>query len=285
MIIDGKKIFVGKISDLEDYKPGTGVIIVSHRGKHGGSIVENTVEAFELALKGGADIIETDIARTADGMLILHHDETLDRLTGVSEKVENVIFDKIKNLDLKNAIGDVSGYKINTLDEFLEHMKGRCLINLDRCWGFLEEVYARVLYHGMENQILFKSPVHMAEGTKWLQKYDFRPDFMPIITEDSHIEDFESLPGRVKTPIVEIFVRRETDKVISEEFIEKLHSRGIRIWVNSLTLSCRDTLSAWHDDNNSMLKGAEEGWGWLVKKGVDVIQTDWPKELQDYLCL
>jgi len=48
--------------------------MVAHRGFHA-QAHENTVNAFQAAIDCGADMIETDVRRTADGELVLHHDE------------------------------------------------------------------------------------------------------------------------------------------------------------------------------------------------------------------
>ena len=52
----------------------------AHRGASGYK-PENTLEAFELAIKQGADGIELDVHTSADGELIVMHDETVDRVT------------------------------------------------------------------------------------------------------------------------------------------------------------------------------------------------------------
>ncbi len=274
---------IRRISDIGIQKLGSRKMIVSHRGKFGAGIVENTLEAFDLALKSGADILEADVARIADGTFVMFHDDTLGRLTSLPARIADIEFESIRNLRLKNAIGESSTFTINTLDEFLQHVKGRCLINLDRCWEYLDEVYDRVRLHGMEEQILIKAPVHMEQGMKWLEQHDYKATIIPMITDDQYIEHFRKFPSRVNVPIVEIFIHQESDAVIQEEFIKELHGRGILVWANALTLSDRFTLCAWHDDNQSLIEGPEKGWGWLVDRGIDIIQTDWPQELNQYL--
>lgn len=260
-------------------------MIVSHRGKYGGGIVENTLEAFDLALKSGADIIEADVGRTADGEFIMFHDDELGRLTSLSEPVSEASLEMIRSLKLRNVNGEPTRFIANTLDEFLEHMKNRCLINLDRCFEYLDEVYGKVRYHGMEDQILIKVPVHLKQGIEWLEHHSFEPIYVPIIIEDQYIEELQKVPSRAHMPIVEIFIRDASDRVISGEFIDSLHKRGISVWANALIINDKRTLCAWHDDNRSLIEDPEAGWGWLLEKGIDIIQTDWPRELEQYLKL
>jgi len=69
---------------------------------HQGSSLElppNTIEAFELALNQGADIIELDIWRTKDGTWVVNHDENLLRITGIDKDVGELTFLEINSLD------------------------------------------------------------------------------------------------------------------------------------------------------------------------------------------
>ncbi|MEG2434659.1 MAG: hypothetical protein RSB25_23755, partial [Acinetobacter sp.] len=59
--------------------------------------------------------------------------------------------------------------------------------------------------------------------------------------------------------------------------------RNIRLWVNALSLGGGMDMSAHHDDDVSMTRSADEGWGWLVQHGAGIIQTDWTSELRHYL--
>lgn len=50
-------------------------LVVAHRGYHDGTTpYENTLPAYERAIKLGADLMETDVRRTADGILVIYHD-------------------------------------------------------------------------------------------------------------------------------------------------------------------------------------------------------------------
>lgn len=64
-------------------------IVVAHRGDPI-AYAENTLEAFAAAVDAGADMIELDVRRTADGHPLVVHDETLDRIWGASRRVSDV---------------------------------------------------------------------------------------------------------------------------------------------------------------------------------------------------
>lgn len=64
-------------------------LAIAHRGDPRRA-VENTLEAIRLADAAGAGAIEVDLRRTADGVLVLHHDDDLNRLWGRPERVDEL---------------------------------------------------------------------------------------------------------------------------------------------------------------------------------------------------
>jgi len=81
---------------------------------------ENTLSSFYLGLMQGANGIETDVQRTKDGVLVLFHDNTLDRVSNVSGKLSEYTYEEL--LSFKIYGNCTSGFydKIVTLEEFLE---------------------------------------------------------------------------------------------------------------------------------------------------------------------
>lgn len=80
---------------------------------------ENTRSAFSAGIKMGANGFETDIHQTADGILVLFHDDTLERVTDGSGKVTGHTYDELQRLNVSNpAFGRID--KILSLEAFLE---------------------------------------------------------------------------------------------------------------------------------------------------------------------
>lgn len=96
-------------------------LFIAHRGLHSNEngIPENSLPAFKKALDHGFGI-EIDIHITADGQIVVFHDDTLLRLCGVDKKVEDLTLAQIKSL----CLGD-SAEKIPTLQECLDTINGR----------------------------------------------------------------------------------------------------------------------------------------------------------------
>src|SRR6202020_1529806 len=107
------------------------VVAISHRGEHLHH-PENTMPAFQEAIRVGADFIEVDVQTTADGKLVLSHDSTVDRCTNGTGKVSEMTFDQIEALDAGSKAGpDFAGTKVPTFDEVLELARGKIGIYVD----------------------------------------------------------------------------------------------------------------------------------------------------------
>ena len=98
--------------------------IIAHQGSSL-DLPPNTLEAFQLALDQGADIIELDIWRSKDGTWVVIHDRNLSRITGVSKDITKLTFEEIQLLDAGYNFSDSSGnylyrnkgYKIPSLEQ------------------------------------------------------------------------------------------------------------------------------------------------------------------------
>lgn len=92
--------------------------VFAHRGLHGGSVCENTLPAFEKACAAGFGS-ELDVQLSADGEVVVFHDDTLERLTGDGHRVDEVKLSELKGMELPG------GGKIPTFSETLQTVKGR----------------------------------------------------------------------------------------------------------------------------------------------------------------
>jgi glycerophosphoryl diester phosphodiesterase len=72
--------------------------LIAHRGGSG-LAPENTLAAFDLAVRLGADALEIDVRRTRDGALVVFHDEETQRLTGQPGTIEARTLEQVRALD------------------------------------------------------------------------------------------------------------------------------------------------------------------------------------------
>ncbi|MGB5061924.1 MAG: glycerophosphodiester phosphodiesterase [Candidatus Promineifilaceae bacterium] len=74
------------------------VMVMAHQGGEG-LRPSNTLPAFENAAALGVDVLEMDIHSTQDGVLVVMHDDTVDRTTGGNGRIRDLTLDQIKQLD------------------------------------------------------------------------------------------------------------------------------------------------------------------------------------------
>lgn len=108
------------------------IINYAHRGASG-YFPENTMLAFEKALPMGATGIETDVQMTKDGVLVLIHDETLDRTTNVTGFVKDYTYKELLKIDAGSHFSsEFKNVKIPALDELIQFAKDKNLqLNLE----------------------------------------------------------------------------------------------------------------------------------------------------------
>ncbi|NNE19658.1 MAG: glycerophosphodiester phosphodiesterase, partial [Myxococcales bacterium] len=104
------------------------VVNIAHRG--GRRIrPEHTLLAYDQALQDGADILELDVHETSDGMLVVIHDDTVDRTTDCTGLIKEMTFADIRNCDagyeFSNDDGQTYPYRgmglvVPTMDEVFD---------------------------------------------------------------------------------------------------------------------------------------------------------------------
>lgn len=82
---------------------------------------ENTLSSFYLGLTMGANGIETDVQKTKDGVLVLFHDDTVDRVTDGTGKLCDYTFEELRRLKVYGSCTTGFYDRIITLREFLEN--------------------------------------------------------------------------------------------------------------------------------------------------------------------
>lgn len=127
-------------------------LVSAHRGGPYSGYPENAIETFERVLGYTPAIIECDIAMTKDSVLVMMHDNTLDRTTNGSGPVIEKSWEEIQSLRLKDLDGKLTEFKVPTLQQVLEWGYGQALFTLDVKRGVpFEMVVEAVEKANMEN--------------------------------------------------------------------------------------------------------------------------------------
>lgn len=142
--------------------------IVGHRGVPALEL-ENTLPSFERAIELGADIVETDVQRTKDGVLVLSHDESLERTFGIGVNVRESTWEDLKGIKK-------GGYTLARLEEAFDLVNGRA--------GMFVEI---------------KHPEDTPHVLELIEKKGVK-DWVAVIS--FHLEVMEELKGKLVTGLV-----------------------------------------------------------------------------------
>ena len=99
-------------------------LVVGHRGAMGYE-TENTIASIKKALDLGVGMIEIDVFLIKTGEVVVFHDETVDRLTNSSGKIEEYSYSDVEQLVLKG------NHKIPLLQEVLETINHTARLNIE----------------------------------------------------------------------------------------------------------------------------------------------------------
>lgn len=258
------------------------VLVAAHRGDWRNA-PENSIQALRNSIRMGVDILELDLKMTKDSVLIIMHDNTIDRTTSGKGKPEDFTFEELMKLRLRNGLGRVSDHHtIPAFASFLKEAKGKIILDVDKGYDYFPWVIKMLREENMLQQAIINIPANttLEEVEKVCGPIDEDITIMPVI-EFMNVQKAQEVIEsyfRHKRTIFQIVWK--DDEAIKEVDFNALHKKGFPVWVNSLWAS----RSGGHNDDRAVEQNQpDETWGWLINKGATVIQTDRPRELLQYL--
>ena len=136
------------------------LLVIAHRGASSYA-PENTLAAFDLALRIGATHIELDVHATSDGQVVVIHDDMVDRTTNGHGPVASQTLAELTALDAGSWFdGRFAGERIPTFAAVLERYKGRAHVHTEikgRSDGLTERTVDLVRGHGMADHVTITS--------------------------------------------------------------------------------------------------------------------------------
>lgn len=105
------------------------VNVIAHRG-FSGRHPENTLTAFQAAIELGVDMVEFDVQLTADGEIVVIHDDRVDRTTDGEGAVENMTLGQIQALRIL-SVHDREPVRVPTFREVLDLLEGSVRLNIN----------------------------------------------------------------------------------------------------------------------------------------------------------
>ncbi|MBR4953910.1 MAG: glycerophosphodiester phosphodiesterase [Oscillospiraceae bacterium] len=205
-------------------------LIYGHRGASGYA-PENTLEAFRLSMDMGADGFELDVHMSADGELVVIHDESVDRTTNGTGLVKDLTLAQLKQLDASAGMDEYKGAKIPTLSEVFDlvrdtHHIVNVEIKTDECFypEIEEKCLALAKEKGVEDRIIYSSFNHFT----LLRMRELKPDVkLGMLFGDILIKPWEY----AKSLTVD-YVHPMKMNIYVPDFIEEAadNNLGINMW-------------------------------------------------------
>lgn len=248
-------------------------LLAAHRGVCGANVPCNTLLAYEIAVAQGADIVEIDVAKSADGQFFAFHPGMEHAYLKTGKRVCEMSADEAASVSILNNDEIETHYRIPALKDVLALLKGRAFINVDKYWTDIAGITEEIRAAGVQDQVIVKS----IPEEKYLREIErVAPDlmYMSMVWHKDNVTD-KLLERDINYIGTEALFDKLTDDVASERYIGSMHEKGLIVWSNAIVYDEREIISAGLTDDISLEKGGDHGWGKLGALGFDVIQTDW----------
>jgi len=244
-------------------------LLSAHRGGAGPGYPENCIETFEHTLHQTFSMLEIDPRVTKDGQFVVHHDATLDRTTTGTGKVADKTLQELKQLRLKDSEGNVTDFRIPTLDEVFVWAKEKTILVLDQKDVPLETRIAKIEEHNAESYAMLivgnlKDAQTVYATNKKIMMEAMLGDFKKIAAFDSSQVPWEN---------VIVFLGHDAPKDVA--IYAAIHDKGARTMIGTSRNLDRDFASRASID----LASLREDYKAILHRGADVIETDIPREL------
>lgn len=238
-------------------------LVSGHRGAGGdlGRIApEDTLAAARAAIVMGVDLVETDPRPTKDGVLVNHHDPTVDRTTTGKGVVAELTLAQIQALPLRTSelAGDFSCERVPKFVEILKLCRGRAMVLVDA--------------NKTDRVDLLVAAIKEADALEWavfdtssLDKIDKALALEPNLMIMTRIEDAASAPAVLAKYRDHVPVFVDVDAKVFPATADLVHAAGSRVMTNVFTT-----------DVGVKLGSPASQYLAVYDKGADVLQSDLP---------
>lgn len=198
-------------------------VVYAHRGASE-YYPENTLSSFYAGLDMGADGIETDVQKTKDGVLVLFHDDTVDRVTGGKGDVSDFTYDELMQLCVRNEKYGRED-KIVTFEDFLKYFGWRDLtIAVEiKDEGIASDIVDMLNKYNMKDKVIITSFVYSELVATYEYSKDYRLGYLYFKTTDEVIAQLKAIDAFQACPMARDLTKEDLDILAQNGF-------GCRAW-------------------------------------------------------
>ena len=208
-------------------------LALAHRGQRA-TFPEQTLEAYQEAIRLGADGIETDVQRTRDGRLAMLHDLTLDRTTNGRGPIAAMDWAEVRRLDAGSWRGEqFAGCRVPSLDETIDLVVGAGLVLCVEIKGTAADAPAtalavarRIRERGLLDQVFVSSFDHHALAAARAEVGS------PLLAPERLPEAGHSDPAIAvaQAAALDAAVLQHRWEDLTPEVVAALHGAGSAVW-------------------------------------------------------
>ena len=232
-------------------------MVIAHRGASSYA-PENTFAAFDLAIQMGVSHLELDVHATLDDIVVVIHDDTLERTTTGTGPVVNQSLSALATLDAGAWFGErFSGERIPTFARVLERYKGRAYLHTEikgRSAGLVQRTVDLVRTHGMVEHVTITSFQKLRLEETRAYAPELPTGWLVAEATDPVIAEARALG------LTQLCPKADT---VTPGLVRRLHAGGF-------------VVRAWGVANETLMRG-------VVQAGADGMTVNFPDKLLAYL--
>lgn len=244
-------------------KSDTTIISVHRGGKGLKNYPENCLETIKYIKDSINAIFEIDIAQTKDSVLVLMHDNSLDRTTTGTGKLTNYTYKELQNYNLVDDFGNITNYKIPTLTSVLEFAKTHNIVlTLDKKRSVDYSAIVKLIdqLQAQDQVVLITYDIKQAT-----QAYQLAPNLLLSVSARNSNELDWLLNSKIPTQNMLAFTGT---RLSSDSLYQAIHKIGVKTILGTLG----------NLDKQAQAK-SDTLYKYWKSKGIDVIATDRPFEV------
>jgi glycerophosphoryl diester phosphodiesterase len=228
------------------------VKVIAHRGQCLGE-VENSMSAIKSSIKYKVDYAEIDVQETSDGVVVLMHDRSLKRLTGLNKNVDQLTFAQIEKQNIAAKVPGDMVERVPTLEQVIKECEGKLNLIIEiKPYANTTDLTNKVVNIINKNNFVNQCKVHSLSYKILLNVKQLNPNIQTGYIIGRPISNIGALN-------VNFFSVEE--KAVNSKMIEDIHKSNKEIYV-------------WTVDKKSDMNN-------LLKLNIDGIITDKPLQLMN----
>jgi glycerophosphoryl diester phosphodiesterase len=231
------------------------VEITGHRGTKVRA-PENTLSAVRHAIAEGADFAEIDVQTTADGVVVLLHDDDLMRVASLNRRLRDLTYRELQDIDVGSWFApEFRDERIPTLQEAIDFSRGRIKLNI-------------------ELKFTWPDPTLTQKVADIIRQNNFSADCVVSSLNFQALTEIQQISPKIITGFIVFKVAGDLPRM-KADFLSLNASRATPGLVRQLRRNQR-AVHVWTvNDFNNVIS--------MVERGVDNIITDYPREVRGFI--